>query len=355
MSPASEARPPIEALFAGLVFAALLLDENGLVREANHAAETMLGRSAARMIGSDIFEFMQLDNDRVRDAMADPTQPLVARDIGLRGSGQPVDVNLTVSPIAGYAGWRVLTLSDAGQARMSGNSDSQALRAPAVLSHEIKNPLAAIKGAAQLVERKLVPADQPLAQLITNEVDRIASLVDRMQHLGRETAQPLAPCNLHEAIRRAVATVRAAQRPADEGVEFAEEFDPSLPSVVANRELLEQVLINLLSNARDACCDQSDAKVTVRTRFTGGIGLSQTRGGTAVKLPIEAAVIDNGPGVAAELRDHIFEPFVTSKKNGQGLGLPLVRKLVRDMDGRISHLRDDRAGRTEFRINLQSD
>ncbi|MBU1607112.1 MAG: PAS domain-containing sensor histidine kinase, partial [Alphaproteobacteria bacterium] len=136
------------------------------------------------------------------------------------------------------------------------------------------------------------------------------------------------------------------------GAETVEEFDPSLPLVLADRGALEQILINLIANACDACGSVADPRVVVRTRFTGGLVFNAIRLGKATRLPIEVSVIDNGPGIDPALRDHVFEPFVSSKPQGQGLGLALVRKLVRDMGGRIAHERDERTGQTHFRINL---
>ena len=134
--------------------------------------------------------------------------------------------------------------------------------------------------------------------------------------------------------------------------ELEEEFDPSLPPVAADQGALEQVLINLIANACDACAGVAEPKVRVRTRFVSGLVFNTIRFGKATRLPIEITVTDGGPGIDPALRDHVFEPFVSSKPHGQGLGLALVRKLLRDMGGRISHERDERAGETHFRINL---
>ncbi|PKP60825.1 MAG: PAS domain-containing sensor histidine kinase, partial [Alphaproteobacteria bacterium HGW-Alphaproteobacteria-9] len=220
------------------------------------------------------------------------------------------------------------------------------------LAHEIKNPLAAIRGAGQLVERKLPDADKKLARMITGEVDRIARLIDRMQQLGSTRTGPVDACNPHEAIRAAVATVRAASGN-HAAFEIHEAFDPSLPPVLVNRDALEQVLINLISNARDAALGTDEAAVvTVQTRFVSGFAFSAVRHGRAVTLPIEITISDNGPGIDPALRDHVFEPFVSSKPSGQGLGLALVRKLMRDMGGNVSHERDACAGLTHFRLHL---
>ncbi|MEL7444845.1 MAG: ATP-binding protein [Pseudomonadota bacterium] len=351
MRPDSGEHPDADAQIGGLVFAMLLVDPEARIVEANHAAENLLGRSAKRMIGKHAFAVAQLLDKRIEDRVLSSEAAVVARDVGLSIDHTERRVNLTVSPLANHPGWRVVTLSDAGHDDAVNEEQSgSSFGAPSILAHEIKNPLAAIRGAGQLAARKLPHKDKKLARMITDEVDRIARLIDRMQELGSQQRDPVEPCNPHEAIRSAIATVRAAGAP---GIEFTEEFDPSLPAVLANRDALEQVLINLVSNARDAVQDEAAPQVTLRTRFVSGLAFSAIRLGRAVRLPIEILVSDNGPGIEESVREHVFEPFVSSKKSGQGLGLALVRKLVRDMGGRISHDRDSRTGRTNFRLHLQ--
>ena len=343
------ALPEAEAQLAGLIFAVLLLDPGLVVREANPATEDLLHRSASRVVGVPLLGVIEFDDDRVMQRLADPEARLTVRGMAIRCGERAAQVNITVSPLASHPGWRVMTLSEVGQGEIAdAGREETTLRAPAILAHEIKNPLAAIRGAGQLIARRLDEKDKPLATMISDEVDRIARLVDRMQRLGSERADPVAPTNLHAAVRRAIATVRAAGAG---GVELVEEFDPSLPPVLASRDALEQVLINLISNACDACAEVDAPRVVIRTRFVSGLVSNLTRG-RAVRLPIEITVSDNGPGIDPGLRDHVFEPFVTSKASGQGLGLALVRKLVRDMNGRIGHQRNERAGLTDFRIHL---
>ena len=335
---------------ASLSVAVLLLEPDLTIRAANPAAEQLVGIGARRLIGRQLHEVAEFGAERFSEWLARGDAQLSAHSVATRFSGQPErKLDLMLSPVAGQPGWQMLTMHDIGSVETLGEGDEPPLRAPAILAHEIKNPLSAIRGAAQLLGRKVKDRDRPLTGLIADEVDRIAKLVDRMQDLGREQPEPVEPLNLHEVIRRAINVVVAGGM---DGVRLVEEFDPSLPLVLGNEDSLVQVLINLISNARDACKHVEDPQIVLRTRFVSGLVLSAIRLGRPIRLPIELRVSDNGAGVDPALRDHIFEPFVSSKKNGQGLGLALVNKLVRDMDGRIGHERDDSEGWTHFKVLL---
>ena len=343
--------PGAREQIAGLNFGLVLLDPQLNISEVNSAAENLMGRSAKRLLGMNLLDVCDFGQARIGEMLTEDVEgQLVAHDVSMTVDDRVVSVNVTVSSLAGRNGWRVLAFSDAGQADLFGGEErSGTVRGPAVLAHEIKNPLSAIKGAAQLVARKLPINERGLTDLISDEVDRIAQLIDRMQRLGREEPEPMTAINLHTAVRRALDTVDAAT---DVRMYINEEFDPSLPLVLANEGALVQVLINLISNARDACAGNVSPQVTIRTRFASGLAYNVIRLGRPVKLPIEVRISDNGPGIDPSVRDHIFEPFVSSKPNGQGLGLALVNKLVRDMNGRIGHERDEAAGLTHFLLHL---
>ena len=335
---------------ASLSVAVLLLEPDLTIRAVNPAAEQLVGVGARRMIGKPLQEIAEFGAERFEQWLARGDAQLAAHSVSTRFAGQPErKLDLMLSPVAGQPGWQMLTMHDIGSVQTLGEGDEPPLRAPAILAHEIKNPLSAIRGAAQLLGRKAKEKDKPLTDLIADEVDRIAKLIDRMQDLGREQPEPVAPINLHEVVRRAISVVEAGGM---DGVRLVEEFDPSLPLVLANEDGLVQVLINLISNARDACKNEEDPQIVIRTRFVSGLVLSAIRLGRPIRLPIELRVSDNGPGVDPELREHIFEPFVTSKKNGQGLGLALVNKLVRDMNGRITHEREEKESWTHFKVHL---
>tara|TARA_A100001391_G_scaffold129559_2_gene88719 strand:- start:1718 stop:2809 length:1092 start_codon:yes stop_codon:yes gene_type:complete len=348
--PNSDIRPDARDQIAGVGFALLLISPDLSIVEANPAAESLIGISSRRLMGRSLLDIVNFEQQHLVEKLRKGETQLIVRGLELKLGATRLRTNLTVSPMPVHPGWRVVTLSEMGQGELLNDEERRAnLRGPAVLAHEIKNPLAAIRGAAQLLGRKAKEGELAWTRLIADEVDRIAALIDRMQRLGRERAEPIGPVNLHTAIHRAYETVQIAT---DQSVTWREEFDPSLPPVMANEGALVQVLVNLMANARDACAGAPDAQIVVRTRFVSGLVMNVMRLGRSVKLPIEITVSDNGPGIDANLRDHIFEPFVSSKPNGQGLGLALVQKLVRDMDGRITHERDETEGWTRFSIHL---
>lgn len=346
--------PDHRKLLVSLPMAVVVLAPGQVITWVNPAAEQFFGQSNRRLVGKALGDVLDVVEPRLARRLAEGDAPVSARQIDVQLIGQGLRrLDITAGPVADRPGWLVMTLHDtvaADAMRENGpGSDEGVLRAPEILAHEIKNPLAGIKGAAQLLGRKVEGHDRSLTLLIADEVDRIAKLIDQMQTLSRRTAEPVAPCNLHEAIRRAVAVITVASAGPQK---IEEEFDPSLPSVMGSAHGLVQVLINLLANARDASAKTTGARVVVRTRFASGLQLHAAGQGTPVRLPIEVRVSDNGPGIDPSMRDHIFEPFVSSKKSGQGLGLALVRKLVRDMNGRITHDRDEQGGWTHFRLHL---
>ncbi|HVR89651.1 MAG TPA: ATP-binding protein [Novosphingobium sp.] len=345
--------PDAQRQLSSLPLAVVLLAPGQRIAAANPAAEQFLGQSFRRLSGRALREAMSFDDPRISERLDDSEAQVSARAIGVAVAGQGNRrLDVTIAPVLDQPGWQVLTLNDFGGAEALGDDansgDDSMLRAPEILAHEIKNPLAGIRGAAQLLGRKVEGTDLALTALITDEVDRIAKLIDQMQSLSSRTTQPVAPCNLHKAIRRA----RAVMETGGKSPAIGEEFDPSLPPVLGNVDALVQVLINLLANASEACRGETDPQIVVGTRFASGLQLHRNAQGDTVRLPIELRVSDNGPGVDPALREHVFEPFVTSKKSGQGLGLALVRRLVRDMDGRIGHDRDESGGWTHFRVHL---
>ena len=218
-----------------------------------------------------------------------------------------------------------------------------------MLAHEIKNPLMGIRGAAQLLKAGAKAEDTPLAQLIVDETERIRRLVDRMEAFSDDAVPTPTAVNIHEVLDRVRALV--ANGVAD-GLTIKENFDPSLPSVSGDEDHLIQIFLNLVKNAAEAAHGRRDGRgeLVISTAWRPGVKVRGADGRIQKAAPIEIRVQDNGLGIAASVRDHLFQPFVTSKASGAGLGLPLVAKLVNGHGGLIDF--ESEPGRTVFRVLL---
>src|SRR6266481_3245082 len=216
----------------------------------------------------------------------------------------------------------------------------------AMLAHEIKNPLSGIRGAAQLLEQSVDDDDRTLTRLICEEADRIVKLVDRMEVFADERPVEREPVNIHVVLEH---VKRLAYSGFARHIKFVEEYDPSLPPILANRDQLIQVFLNLVKNATEAIGENAtDGEIGLSTAFRPGVRLSLPGSKTRVSLPLEFCVKDNGPGVPEDLLPHLFDPFVTTKPTGSGLGLALAAKIVGDHGGIIEC--ESQPRRTIFRV-----
>ncbi|MGV1013361.1 MAG: two-component system sensor histidine kinase NtrB [Methyloceanibacter sp.] len=347
---------PAEALLGALPHPLLVIGEGLTLVYANTAAEDFFQMSAGVLCRRSLTEIVAFGSPLLalveQVQRNDTTVNEYGVELGSVRFEAPKLVDLYGGPIAETPGHVMIMLQQRSMAHMierqlthRGAARSVSGLA-AVLAHEIKNPLSGIRGAAQLLEsERSDPDDRTLTQLICAESDRICKLVDRMEIFGDERPLAREPVNIHDVldhVKQLARTGFASQ------IKIVENYDPSLPAVPGSRDKLIQVFLNLVKNAAEAIGEErADGQITLTTSFRPGVRLSVPGSQARVSLPLEIAVEDNGTGVPADLLPHLFDPFVTTKQSGTGLGLALVAKIIGDHGGIIEC--DSRPRFTVFR------
>lgn len=332
-----------------------MVDADGHIAFANWEAEAFFGASASHLARYRISTFIPFGSpllaliEQVRERRAPVNEYRV--DLSSPRLGQEKLVDLYVAPVLSQPGSVVIVLQERSMADKIDRQLTHRTAARSVtglasmLAHEIKNPLSGIRGAAQLLETSVPDEDRPLTRLICDETDRIVSLVDRMEVFSDERPVDRIALNIHSVLDHVKAIAKAGFA---RNIRITENYDPSLPSVYANRDQLVQVFLNLIKNAAEAIGDKPDGEIQLTTAYRPGIRLSVAGSREKISLPLEFCVHDNGPGVPSDLLPHLFDPFITTKTNGSGLGLALVAKII-DGHGGIVEC-ESQANRTTFRV-----
>ena len=349
----------IEALPAAII----VVDRDAVCRLLNAAAEdliqvgrkTLLGRRLSEVIPEDCPLFSLIEQSRLsRSAVSDAEMQIDGPRLRLE------HVSVEVAPLDDPNGSVVISMRDRGlehrMARQGAAAEAaQSVRSMAgMLAHEIKNPLAGIRGAAQLLESKLSPADAALAALIREESDRIVGLVNGVEIFADDRAPVLSVVNVHEALDHVCKLARVSFA---RHATLREYYDPSLPLLRGNRDLLIQIFLNLVKNAAEAFNREPDenagdkpGEITMTTSYQAGFRIGERNKAHRQPRRIAITVADDGPGVPEDLLGNLFDPFVSGKPGGRGLGLPLVAKLVRAHNGVTEF--SSRPGQTRFTILL---
>ncbi len=342
-----------DMLWLSLPIPAFLIDPGDVIAEVNPAAESFLNASVRSVRGAPVFDILAIDSpidDAFRRVRQDQSSLFMNNvDVGT-GNTRPVRSNVQIAPMTGMPGFVLVLMEPRGLADRLGRSFSvkssanSAIGMAEMLAHEIKNPLAGITGAAQLLSMGLAGDDLELTDLIVSESRRIVKLLEQVEQFGNLRPPERRAVNVHDLLDRAR---KSAMIGFAAHMSIVEDYDPSLPSTHVDGDQMLQVFLNLLKNAAEAA---GDTKGTIRIRTFYEMSLRLRRKDGTGSLPLQVEIIDDGPGLPPEIAQDVFDPFISSRENGTGLGLALVSKIISDHDGWISV--DSVPGRTVFRISL---
>lgn len=342
------------AIWASLPVPAFLIDDQDLIVDVNSAGEGFLNASVKAITGNPVWDQIAIDApiEHAFERARTNGTPLFVNDIDV-GSGQraPLQCALQIAPLQGHPGTMILIITPRELAgRMTQNHSVKSAAQSAIgmaemLAHEIKNPLAGITGAAQLLSMSLASEDLELTDLIVEESRRIVKLLEQVEQFGNLSSPDFKPVNIHDVLDRAR---RSAVLGFGAHMTIIEDYDPSLPMAYGDPDQLLQVILNLLKNASEAA-NPKGGTIRLRSYYEHSFRMRRSDG-SGQSLPLQIEIIDDGPGLPDKIRADIFDPFVSGRENGTGLGLALVSKIISDHDGWISVT--SVPGKTVFRLSL---
>ena len=342
------------AIWSSLPVPVLVIGEKDIISEINPAAEGFLNMSERALVGTSLWRCISINTqvsesfERVRENLT----PLFVNDVSVEmGPKSTVLCNLKFTPLLGMAGFMLLLIEPRNLAgrltqTQSGKSAAKsAIGMAEMLAHEIKNPLAGIMGAAQLLSMSLPPKDLELTDLVVAETRRILKLLEQVEQFGNLKLVQKSAVNIHDILDR---VRRSSQLGFGAHMTYIEEYDPSLPAAYGDADQLLQVVLNLVKNASEAA-SPSGGKIRLKTYYEHSFRMRRSDG-SGQNLPLQIEIWDDGPGLPSDIRSDVFDPFVSGRENGTGLGLALASKIISDHDGWLSV--DSVPGKTVFRISL---
>ncbi|MCW9033923.1 MAG: ATP-binding protein [Alphaproteobacteria bacterium] len=345
----------LEAILGSISSIVIVIDETNQIRFVNAAAENFFAASSQYLQSKNLSAFIPLDHPLFGLVEQSRRERLNVSEYGITldspRTGQNY-VNIQASRLGSSKTDVVLSITlrsfaDKISRQLTHRGAARSVTALAgMLAHEVKNPLSGIRGAAQLVEQNATPEDQELTRLICTETDRICAIVDRLEVFSDQRPLEREPVNIHRVLEhvRKIATSGFGRK-----IRFTENYDPSLPPVYGNRDQLIQVFLNLIKNAVEAN-PKADGEIVLSTSYQHGVSFVVPGTNERIHLPLMVSIKDHGEGISEDIRSHLFEPFVTTKKSGSGLGLALVAKIINDHGGVIEC--DSQPSRTIFKVML---
>ncbi|MTH77181.1 two-component system sensor histidine kinase NtrB [Paracoccus aestuariivivens] len=354
--------------WSALPIPAVIVDSKGRIAAINDLAESFLNVSRRSAMGHHIEGPEMLKRMRIVPPISEILERVgeghdalnrsaVRFEIGDRLGGHVERMgSIYAGPVPSPAGGIVFLItpgensSRLGQGRAVRSAARSAIGMSEMLAHEIKNPLAGIRGAAQLIGMNLAPEDRDLADLIVVESRRIVELLDQVERFGDTSGAKLTEVNIHDVLER---VRRSAMVGFGKALKIVPDYDPSLPPALADNDQLVQVCLNLVKNAAEAIHrdGRETGVIRIRSFYDGTLRMAPTEAEPHGRsLPLQIEIEDDGPGIPESIADQVFEPFVSGRENGTGLGLALVSKIITDHGAWITL--DSRPGRTIFRLSL---